>query len=443
MTTPHRVIAPVTLLLGLLLCVGCGENPTAPELGYQIAIFSGDRQVAPAGTTLQRPLVVRVLDADRSPVKGVQIAWSVEEAGGFVSGPSSPSVTDPAGLARVYRRLGRHAGLRGTTASVMGPDSSVVRFTSVAQVQGAVRMMRSPDDPGHSQRDTVRSTVAPYRVLVLDHNDRPVSGVIVRWSASYGSVPADSSLTDSSGVAESIHTLGPTAGVQRVRARVRGLIDSPVRFETTAVPGNPIALLGAGGLDQIGVVEEPIDPYVVRVLDSHDNAVEGVAIDWAVTEGGGSIHPLSGATVVDGGAPGPSAAAVHTLGPDEGLHRVMATAPELPDTPSVTFETTAVTAIVELEPGYYGWGYFTPAEVDVPAGSTVAWLWGICSAGWYNECHGHNITFEDDPSEPISSPTQQGGSHLRTFDEPGEFRYRCTEHSRSFTDGEVGVVRVQ
>lgn len=448
MANPDRILIPTATLLGLLLSVGCDDGTTGPAATPRIGIYSGDRQVAPAGATLTSPLVVQVLDGEGRPARGVRIAWSVEEAGGYVSTPTSPSVTNWAGRALVDRTLGPDAGIHGTTASVDGPDSVSVRFTSVAQVQGAIRMMESPADNGNGQRDTVLSTLAPYRVLVLDHDDRPVPGVTVEWYASNGSLSTSTSLTDSSGVAEAVHTLGPNAVTQRVYAKVPGLIDSPVRFEATAEPGDPTRIVVADGSDQVGVVGEPVDPYVVRVLDAHDNPVDGATVTWAVAEGGGSIDPASSTTETQDPLNGSFAAAVHTLGPGEGVHRVTATAQDAAGEPAATFEATAVTGLVQVpSPSCYYFPYcgvtadFEPAEIEVPVGATVAWEWGGC---WgLTTCPDHNVTFEDDPGEPTSSDTRNTGWHTRTFDEAGEYRYRCTVHSPSFINGEVGVVRVE
>jgi len=76
--------------------------------------------------------------------------------------------------------------------------------------------------------------------------------------------------------------------------------------------------------------------------------------------------------------------------------------------------------------------------MSVPAGRTVAWQ-------WYSEGRDlHSVTFEDDPTYPTSSATQASGVHTRTFfGGPRAIRYRCTMHSTSFAEGEVGIVVVQ
>jgi plastocyanin len=111
--------------------------------------------------------------------------------------------------------------------------------------------------------------------------------------------------------------------------------------------------------------------------------------------------------------------------------------------PRAVFETRAVSGIVKFRtesqsPWDYGLDVaFYPSELVVLPGQTVAWLWSWSGP----ECPLYDVTFEDDPTEPISSSPQGEGTHFRTFDRPGEYRYRSTSHSTGFAEGMVGIVR--
>lgn len=74
---------------------------------------------------------------------------------------------------------------------------------------------------------------------------------------------------------------------------------------------------------------------------------------------------------------------------------------------------------------------FTPSQLTAAPATTVTWNFqgGL-----------HNVTFEDNQG---SSGDQSSGSHSRTFNNPGTFRYRCTIHSSSFTSGMTGSVVIQ
>jgi hypothetical protein len=194
------------------------------------------------------------------------------------------------------------------------------------------------------------------------------------------------------------------------------------------------------GDQQLGEIESTLErPLLVRVTDSQGRAAQGVAIDWAVGVGGGSLN--TGESSFRTNASG-NAWVYLTLGPHDGTQTVVATAHGNFDVPTVTFTATAVSLLVGTiaagRPDYYCWySYscldFDPMHVTTAAGSTIGWKWpGL-----------HNITFEDAPTQPASSPTIDTGTHLRLFSEPGTYRYRCTLHSTDFEEGMVGSVTVQ
>ena len=156
-------------------------------------------------------------------------------------------------------------------------------------------------------------------------------------------------------------------------------------------------------------------------------------MQWTVTAGGGSV-------VVN-----PFGLTYHTLGASEGTQTVTVRALRGADSLVQTFSSTAVSSLVLVGAGdsYYYYYYsnvplFQRDSIDVTAGTTVGWLWPGCGG-----CEAHNLTFEDDPYPPVSSPNQVSGRHFRTFTgSPRTIRYRCTNHSTSFTSGMVGTVPV-
>jgi plastocyanin len=76
--------------------------------------------------------------------------------------------------------------------------------------------------------------------------------------------------------------------------------------------------------------------------------------------------------------------------------------------------------------------FFNPSNAQVVPGSTVTWTWSSGDA--------HDVAFEDNLG---SSALQTSGTHTRTFAAAGTYRYRCTAHSTSFTNGMIGQVIVQ
>jgi plastocyanin len=209
----------------------------------------------------------------------------------------------------------------------------------------------------------------------------------------------------------------------------------------------PVQVLVVSGDSLLGQINRAVGPYVVRVVDARDATLEGITIRWAVTAGGGSVSPAESVTGLTSSSQYYAATALHTLGPEDGTQTVTATAIDVPGSPQATFETRAVSGIVRVltvSCGYYCYYdevSFAPDRIAVPVGATVAWRWE-CRASWAG-CPDHDVVFEDDPTEPASSPKQTEGRHLRTFDQPGSFRYRSTPYSSSFTEGMVGTVEVR
>lgn len=75
---------------------------------------------------------------------------------------------------------------------------------------------------------------------------------------------------------------------------------------------------------------------------------------------------------------------------------------------------------------------FTPGAISVSPQATVTWTWRGTDS--------HDVVFEDGQG---SSTLKTTGTHNRAFAGAGTFRYRCTNHSTSFTSGMIGTVIVQ
>lgn len=238
-------------------------------------------------------------------------------------------------------------------------------------------------------------------------------------------------------------TLGATASPTTVHASVRNgtARSTGVAFTATAKAGTPTTLW-LWGYYQLGIADSTLE-YAAHARDGHGscpecgNLVVGVPIAWAVTAGGGTITPAQDTTAIIPGvnATYPLSRAVHRLGPQEGATTVTATGPTITGAPSVAVTTTVVTKAVVVQ-----WGGFLPDTVEVPSGRSVGWRWS-----WSGDSDDdHNVTFEDVPTQPTSSPTQRDGQLVRTFTGASRtIRYRCTLHSTSFAEGEVGVVIVR
>jgi hypothetical protein len=104
---------------------------------------------------------------------------------------------------------------------------------------------------GLSQQAPVLTTLpVEYRVVARE-DTTPIAGVKVYWSiiSGGGSLSVDSSVTDASGHASVLHTLGSAAGTQSVRARAPslGTSDTTVTFSSNAMTGpGPFSIAQVG-----------------------------------------------------------------------------------------------------------------------------------------------------------------------------------------------------
>jgi len=72
---------------------------------------------------------------------------------------------------------------------------------------------------------------------------------------------------------------------------------------------------------------------------------------------------------------------------------------------------------------------WSPGSLTIETGDPVKWTW----SGF------HNVAFDDGTR---SGSVTLGGSYEKPFTTPGTFRFRCEQHSTSFTSGMVGTVTV-
>jgi hypothetical protein len=325
-------------ILLFLLAAACGDSsgPTLPATAASIEALAGMDQIGPAGQALTDSLAVIIRDTNGRPMPGVTVTWSIVTGDGHITPASSMTGAD--GIARSRRTLGPNAGTQTVAAHVAA--LAPVTFSAVAQIQGAVVIGNRSIGP---LTDTVFGTLTeieqPLVVLVLDQRGVPVPGVRVTWSASGGgSVAPISPVTNAGGESIAEYTFGAIAGPgYGAIASVEGLIGSPITFELSALAATPVSIEKTNG---DGLVVQPGAKVVhtITARDAYGNPTRGVAIQWAVAEGGGSIAPPQNFTDRTG-----TAEATHTLGGVSGRHTVTATAASLPKAPVLTFSANAST----------------------------------------------------------------------------------------------------
>ena len=187
---------------------------------------------------------------------------------------------------------------------------------------------------GQSAEVGTAVTSAPS-ARVFDAVGNPVPGVAVAFSVTSGggSLANASPVTDASGVAQvGGWTLGTSAGTQTIQAVVDGV--APVSFTATALAGSPSTLVKVAGDNQVAMVSSSVstDPRV-RVTDDFGNPISGIAVEFSVASGGGSVTGQNQST----NSSGEASVGSWTLGSNPGANTLNATSTGI--TP-VTFQAT-------------------------------------------------------------------------------------------------------
>lgn len=175
---------------------------------------------------------------------------------------------------------------------------------------------------GDGQAATVDDVLpTPLVVRAVDSVDgTPVSGVEIQFvvAGGDGDVTPSQATTSANGEVSATWSLGTTAGPQSVQARLDGAPEIVVEFQATGMPGPPASIESSPGNAQAGEVGQPLSPSVVAIVaDAFGNQVPGVAVEWEVLEGDGSLSDESTETDAQG-----QASVVWTLGTTAGPQQI-------------------------------------------------------------------------------------------------------------------------
>lgn len=293
----------------------------------RIVAVAGQDLVARLGAARGVFLRSQVLDRSGEPVRAAGVRYVVLSGSGAFA--SDSTLTDDQGFTQVEF----HPGEAGTTFV----EARTPTAGGMTGVQFRILVLSDPAEAavldqtrGDGQSGTVGSFLAiPLEVRVLNPDGLPVAGHAVVFgleqaagpsagvaAAREGAVGGQLQVTtDAAGAARAFLRLGTRVGAYSVSARaVGGPEGEPVVLETTftatALAGAPSRLVIIAGDGQTAVVDtlhapgspdfqgrDP-NPFVVQALDIFDQPVEGVLVQWLVSDGGGSL--LAAVTLTDG-----------------------------------------------------------------------------------------------------------------------------------------------
>lgn len=217
-----------------------------PASFSSIATIQGAVTIAVGGSAARNDTVkstavpalqVLVKDQTGAPAAGVIVNWSAT-GGGQLS--QTVDTTDVAGISSVTWTFGSVAGSQTAQASVTGLVGSPVVFTGSVGAGNAVSIASAGGD---NQIGTTGSALAnTLKVKVADQFGNGTSGVSVAWQSTSdsASVSPTSAMSDAAGIAQTVVTLGDTAGPVTITATKAGLTGSPVTFHATAQTPPPI-----------------------------------------------------------------------------------------------------------------------------------------------------------------------------------------------------------
>jgi adhesin/invasin len=347
-----------------------GFTATANSTPTQIVLVNGNNQTAAVNTNVATAPSVKVTDGVGNPSAGVAVTFAVASGGGSATGLVQS--TNALGIATVGSwKLGIGAGSDNNTltATSSGLTGSPITFTASATAGPADTVFVNA---GGTQTGTVGAAVATRpSVKVTDQFGNPVAGVQVSFAppAGSGSVTGATDTTNALGIAVvGSWTLGTVAGANKdtLIATSGTLGGNPVIFVASANAGAAaqIAVAPIAGNNITDTVALPVYlPPAVLVTDQFANPVGGVAVNFAVVSGGGSVTGASQTT----GANGVAIVTSWTLGNSSGVNNnsLVASSGTLAGSP-VIFTATAVNGVATKIAAFQGSGQTATVNSVLP-----------------------------------------------------------------------------
>jgi hypothetical protein len=342
--------AALALLVVPAVLATCRSSTEPAAVATSVLVGPSSARFATLGRT--RQFSYTVLDQRSDTMPGASVVWSS---------------TAPAILAVTATGLAT-AKAQGT-AQLVATSGAATGHADVTVVQ-VVAQIAKPSGGGDQQVGVVGQPLAnPLVVQLLDSAGVPISGASVAFSPtvtsvqsgahSSGTVSAPLVTTDSIGQAQTIWTLGTTAGLDILVTQAGS---ATVWFGATALRGPAARLVKTAGDFQRTFVNQAVAVHPsVTVTDQYGNAVPGDTVLFAVASGGGSV---TGSSQVSD-ATGHATVGSWTVGASPGIDTLTATAAGN----GIAGNPAAFTDSARLVPG-------TPARVATYLGGNQAGLVG-------------------------------------------------------------------
>jgi hypothetical protein len=241
-----------------------------------------DDLAGPASGPLADPVVVRVTDSSGVALADVPVAWTADDGGSIVS---SEARTDSLGEARGRWTLGPKSGAQRAYVQV-GSPRAVPRFTVEASALAGRATAVELAGAGKREGSVGKPLKPLIELRVLDKARNPVPGVPVSLLAAHGSVDDSILTTDPNGRILVSWTLGRTAGLHRLTARVEG-IERPVEISARARPAAPANL--AFVEPKAGTASRAVQSLDADLTDAYGNPVADQPVVFSTRYG--TVNP--------------------------------------------------------------------------------------------------------------------------------------------------------
>jgi hypothetical protein len=224
---------------------------------------------------------------------GVPVEIRVTAGDGLLT--NVPTVTRADGSTPVGEwKLGPRTGVNELTINVPGVSPMIVRATAGPGAPAKLIANGSLSVIGRAG-----DAVPPLTVRLTDSFDNPIPSSMVRLTLIGGGLAPDALYTDLQGSLTITGWTLTTVVGQNVLTLNAG--SAALSFIADVRPGDPDRIETVSGAGQSGRAGAPVEsPIVLRVSDRYGNATDGVAMQFTVTSGNGTLASSSAAPSAEG-----------------------------------------------------------------------------------------------------------------------------------------------
>jgi hypothetical protein len=191
----------------LLLSAAC-QQPVAATVADHLTVVQGNLQVAPVGTLLPAPVVMRVYSADGKPMPQVPVSFAVTAGGGTVD--PATAISDASGEVKAKWTVGPTLPVQ--TLTVSAPGVNPVTLGATAIIPTDITIAQGQGQTAKAGTALINSIL----IRVTGGANVPIPNQTVTFSVTSGggSFAPATGVTNALGELSVKWTLGPVLGAQ-------------------------------------------------------------------------------------------------------------------------------------------------------------------------------------------------------------------------------------